>query len=61
MKNIELTVATRGIERLTLTLSAEKDDGAKVFKSVDLSGNATIAAWWGAAKVVEALNEMEKA
>jgi hypothetical protein len=58
MKNFKLEVSKKGIETLWLTLSVEKADGTKAFKAIDLGGNATTAAQWGAMMVVKALNEI---
>lgn len=60
MKNVKLEVRTRGCETLVATLSGNKDDGRVVKQDINLSGNSTTSALWGAKMVVDALKDMEE-
>jgi len=60
MKNFKIDIDKRGLEVLVVRISAQKEDGTFVTKKIDLGGNATTAAFWGARSVIEALREMEK-
>ena len=59
MKSIYLDTKKKAIEVLILTLEVNRN-GKVYSKDIDLSGNATGAAHWGAQTVVDALNEIER-
>lgn len=59
MKNINLVVKKRGVETLVITITATTEDGV-VTQDIDLGGNATGPALWGARQVVEALQAMDR-
>ena len=58
MRNFELKVVKRGIESCLVEVSAVTHHGNTVTKQIDLSGNATSAALWGAQTALSALNEL---
>ena len=58
MKNLQLNITRRGCEVMIVRLSAEREDGTKVFRDIDLGGNATTAMYAGAVKAIQAVSEM---
>lgn len=58
MKNFSVKVKQRGLELLVLTFSAEKEDGTKVERDVDLSGNMGQIPVWIANVVCGVFNDL---
>lgn len=58
MERIELTTVSRGIERLVIRVKMVRADGTHDYKDIDLSGNTTMSAYWGAKLAVEAINKL---
>ena len=58
MKKVGLVVKKKGCEQLIVTVVVEKDDGTELKCDIDLGGNCTSAACWGAKQAVKAINEL---
>jgi hypothetical protein len=59
MKHFDMKIKKRGVEQLVVTISAQTEDGRPLSKDVDLGGNATTAAYWGAFEVIKTLQELD--
>lgn len=58
MKKFDISEGSRGCERLVLQINGTRNDGTRVFELVDLSGNCTGAAKWGAIEAILAVNKL---
>lgn len=55
---IEIKTVKRGCEVLVVRVSTTKSDGTTVFEDINLGGNTTGAALWGASEAVKAINSI---
>lgn len=58
MNEIDLKIVKRGCEVLTIRVSTMNAEGIVLSEDVNLNGNSTTCALWGATEVLKAVNKL---